>query len=70
MRLFKVSFPLCPVLFTEETGGMSEIEKVFFSVELIYCHKVLVENSSQNVHRIVLIIFDWADPVKNHCSIS
>ena len=70
MHLFKVPFSLGPVLFTKETGSVPEIEEFFFSVDFICFHEIVIENSSQNIYRIVFIIFDWADPVKNHSSIS
>ena len=44
MHFLEMPFSLCPVLFAKKAGGMSEIEEIFLSVELVDGYKVLVED--------------------------
>ena len=44
MHFLQMPFALCPVLLTEETGGMPEVEKILFSIDFVNGYEVLVED--------------------------
>ena len=62
-------FALYPVLLNEETGGMPEVEKILFGINLIYSYEVLVEDPGQNIYRVLFVTLNWTNPVKYHCCI-
>ena len=44
VHLLQMTFALRPVLLTEETGGMSEIKKILFSIDFVNGYEILVED--------------------------
>ena len=44
VHLLQMTFALCPVLLTEETGGMPEIKKILFSIDFVNGYEILVED--------------------------
>ena len=66
MHFLKMPFTLCPVLLTEETGGMPEVEKILLSINLIYSYEILVEDPGQNVYRVLFVAFNRTDPIEDH----
>ena len=45
MHFLEMPFSLCPILFVEKAGRMSETEEILFSVELVDSYKIFIEDS-------------------------
>ena len=66
MHFLQMPFALGPILFTEEAGGMTEVQKVLFGVNLIYSNEVLIEDPGQDIYRVLFVALNWTNPVKYH----
>ena len=59
-------FSLRPVLLAKEAGGVSKIEEILLGIKLIKGYEIIIEDSGQNVHRILLVRLNGTNPIEDH----